>query len=58
MPSAAAFEEPLVELRRRIAELEGFPPDGARDDLSELDAGELLDRRYARFRRLGAFEER
>jgi acetyl-CoA carboxylase carboxyl transferase subunit alpha len=31
MPSAAAFEEPLAELRRRIAELEDYPPDGARD---------------------------
>ena len=31
MQSAAAFEEPLVELRQRIAELAGYPPDGARD---------------------------
>jgi len=31
MQAAAAFEEPLVELRERIAELERFPADGARD---------------------------
>jgi hypothetical protein len=30
MPPAAAFEEPLAELRHRIAELAGFPADGAR----------------------------
>jgi acetyl-CoA carboxylase carboxyl transferase subunit alpha len=31
MLPAAAFEEPLVELRQKIAELEGFPQEAARD---------------------------
>jgi acetyl-CoA carboxylase carboxyl transferase subunit alpha len=31
MQAVAAFEEPLVELREKIAELEGFPREAARD---------------------------
>jgi acetyl-CoA carboxylase carboxyl transferase subunit alpha len=56
MHPAAAFEEPLVELRRRIAELEGFPAAAGRDrELARL-RGELArttDEIYGKLDRWG-----
>ncbi|HEX2253762.1 MAG TPA: acetyl-CoA carboxylase carboxyltransferase subunit alpha [Thermoanaerobaculia bacterium] len=40
MQPVASFEEPLTELRQKIEELEGYPPDSARDkELEKLRAG-------------------
>ncbi len=56
LQAVAPFEEPLAELRQKIAELEGFPADGARDREIERLRAQLRKATGETFAKLGRWQ--